>query len=165
MIFQRKSSRAGLACLILSIAVTCDRVSAPCAVEDTPENRSAQVDRYFEAMPPENLWKGMVDNMATRMPDEQRARFVEMVTKQFDAAKLRSIMHDGMEKHFTADEIRAMADFYGSELGKSATAKFGTYMADVMPAVQSEVVAAVRKASSEAEAAEKEKSPAEPPKP
>jgi hypothetical protein len=55
--------------------------------------------------------------------------------------KLRTIMHDGMAKHFTADELRALADFYGSPVGKSATQKFGTYMADVMPAIQTEFTA------------------------
>jgi hypothetical protein len=41
-------------------------------------------------------------------------------------------------KHFTAEEIKTMADFYGSPAGKSAMSKFGDYMADLMAIVQSE---------------------------
>jgi len=44
-----------------------------------------------------------------------------------------------MIKNFTADELKALADFYGSPVGKSAMAKFGNYMADVMPGMMAEV--------------------------
>lgn len=93
----------------------------------------------------------MVANMSSRMPDEQRQRFVDLMTKHLDIAKLNTAMRESMAKHFTAGELRALADFYGSELGKSAMAKFGIYMADVMPTVQSEIMAAVGKAQSEFE--------------
>jgi len=48
-------------------------------------------------------------------------------------------MTDAMVKHFTTDELKALADFYGSPVGKSAMQKFGAYMADVMPAIQAEM--------------------------
>jgi hypothetical protein len=48
-------------------------------------------------------------------------------------------MKDSMIKHFTANELKALADFYGSPVGKSAMLKFGAYMADAMPAIQAEV--------------------------
>ncbi len=142
-------SVAGLAIVILSMAVACDRASAPALVEDTPENRSAQIERYFAAMPPEALVTDMVDNIATRLPDDQRAHFVDLMKKNVDVPKLRSIMQEGMAKNFTAGELSALADFYGSELGKSANEKFGTYMAEVMPAVQAEIVTAVGKVQGE----------------
>jgi hypothetical protein len=159
----------------LALAMACDRMSAPAPLEDTPENRTAQIDRYFEAMPPENLAKDMVTRMAAHIPDDQRTRFVDAMTKQLDVPKLRSIMRDGMAKHFTADEMRALADFYGSELGKSAMAKFGTYMGEVMPAIQAEIMVAVGKVREElapaapapapGAPAEPDKSPAPPAEP
>ena len=48
-------------------------------------------------------------------------------------------MTDAMVKHFTTEELKALADFYGSPVGKSAMQKFGAYMADVMPAIQAEM--------------------------
>ena len=40
----------------------------------------------------------------------------------------------------TVDELNAMPEFYSSTHGASAMRKFGAYMADVMPAVQEEVI-------------------------
>ena len=56
-------------------------------------------------------------------------------------------MKKSLIKHFTADELKALADFYGSPVGKSAMKKFGAYMADVMPAIQTEMMKAQAKAS------------------
>ena len=47
-------------------------------------------------------------------------------------------------KHFTADELNALADFYGSKHGASAMAKFGAYMADVIPPLRTEIQRGMR---------------------
>lgn len=64
------------------------------------------------------------------------------MTKHLDVAALNNLMIDLMVKHFTADELKALADFYGSEIGKGAMNKFGVYMADAMPIIQSEILKA-----------------------
>jgi hypothetical protein len=38
-----------------------------------------------------------------------------------------------------------LADFYGSPVGKSAMQKFGTYMADIMPTMEAEIMKAQAK--------------------
>ncbi len=50
-----------------------------------------------------------------------------------------------MIKTFTADELAALADFYGSPVGISATKKMGAYMAEIMPVMQAEALKAVAK--------------------
>jgi hypothetical protein len=152
---------AGLGSLFAAMALAC-QPSAPAPLEDTPENRSTQIDRYFESTPPEALVKDMLNKMTARMPDQQRTLFVERITKHLDMPKLRTIMHDAMSKNFTADELRALADFYGSPNGKSVMAKFGTYMQEAMPAIQQEFIAAAGKAQSEMQSEMTEK-PAEEP--
>jgi hypothetical protein len=47
-----------------------------------------------------------------------------------------------MAKHFTVDELNALADFYGSREGRSAMKKFGAYMADIMPVIEQEMTKA-----------------------
>jgi hypothetical protein len=47
---------------------------------------------------------------------------------------------------FTAEEIKAMADYYGSPAGKSAMNKSGAYMTDLRPALQTELAKAQAKA-------------------
>ena len=48
-----------------------------------------------------------------------------------------------MLKHFTADELAAIADLYESPVGQSAMSKMAVYMADVMPVIEAEVMRAV----------------------
>ena len=67
------------------------------------------------------------------------------MTTQFDLAALTKASMDAMVKNFTTDELKALADFYGSPIGKSAMQKVGAYMADIMPAVQAEIMKAAAK--------------------
>jgi hypothetical protein len=147
------SAAAGLGSVFAVMALACQPSSTPATLEDTPENRSAQIDRYFVAQPPEAVLKDITEKMSAQMPEEHRVRFVDLMTKQLDVAKISTAMRESMAKHFTADELRALADFYGSEIGRSAMAKFGNYMADVMPTIQTEVMAAVAKVQNEFSAA------------
>ena len=87
----------------------------------------------------------MADKMAANLPPDQREQFKRMMTSQLDIAALTKAMTDAMVKHFTTGELKALADFYGSPIGKSAMQKFGAYMADVMPAMQAEIMKAQAK--------------------
>ena len=112
------------------------------ALDDTPANREKEAERYLKATPPEEMMKDMADKMAMNMPPESRTEFKELMTKYLDIAAMTKAMKDSMVKHFTADELKALADFYGSPIGKSAMTKFGAYMADTMPAIQAEILKA-----------------------
>ncbi len=83
------------------------------------------------------------------LPVEQRQEFKDLLTKNVDIAALEKETKEAMVKHFTADELKALADFYGSLVGKSVMKKFGMYMAEVMPAIQAEMIKAQTKASRE----------------
>ena len=85
--------------------------------------------------------------MAVNVPPEQRQKFKETLTSSLDVDALTKAMTDAMVKHFTTEELKALADFYGSPVGKSAMKKFGSYMADVMPALQAEIMKAQAKAN------------------
>ncbi|MGH8045677.1 MAG: DUF2059 domain-containing protein [Chthoniobacterales bacterium] len=115
------------------------------ALEDTPENRAKEADRYLSATPPAELFADMTANMAKNMPEGQREQFTTMMTKNLDIAALSEAMKQSMIKVFTADELQALANFYSSKEGKSAMKKFGVYMADVMPVMQSEIQKAFQK--------------------
>ena len=84
----------------------------------------------------------MTDKMAANIPADQRDKFKKLMTTEVDVAALTKAMTDAMVKNFTTDELKALADFYGSPVGKSAMQKFGTYMADVMPVMQAEIMKA-----------------------
>jgi len=89
----------------------------------------------------------MADKMAANLPPDQRDQFKRMMTADLDIAALSKAMTDAMVKHFTTEEIKALADFYGSPVGKSAMQKFRAYMTDLMPAIQAELLKAQAKIS------------------
>jgi hypothetical protein len=112
---------------------------------DTPETRRHEAERYLQATPPKALFEDIADKMAANLPPDQRDQFKRMMTTQLDIAALTKAMTDAMVKHFTTEELKALADFYGSAVGKSAMQKFGAYMADVMPTMQAEIMKAQAK--------------------
>jgi hypothetical protein len=124
---------------IFTLFVSCAfALSAP----DTPETRRREAERYLQATPPKALFEDMADKMTANLPPDQREQFKRMMTSQLDMAALTKAMTDSMVKHFTTEELKALADFYGSPVGKSAMQKFGAYMADIMPTMQSEIMKA-----------------------
>ena len=112
---------------------------------DTPETRRREAERYLQVSPPKALFEDMADKMAANLPEDQRDQFKNVMTTQVDIAALSKAMTDAMVKNFTTEELKALADFYGSPVGKSAMQKFGTYMADIMPVLQAEIIKASAK--------------------
>src|SRR2546429_5640023 len=104
------------------------------AAGDTPETRRHEAERYLQATPAKALFEDMADKMAANLPPDQREQFKRVMTTQLDIAALSKAMIDAMVKTFTTDELKALADFYGSPVGKSPIQKIGTYMAHIMPA-------------------------------
>ena len=120
------------------------------ALEDTKANREQQAARYLLATPPKEVIDDMADQMAKTMQPDERAAF-KSILGLIDMEAVTTIMKQAMIKNYTADELKALADFYGSPAGRSATKKQGSYMVDVMPRIQEEVVKAVSKASDAAQ--------------
>jgi hypothetical protein len=131
-----------IAILFCAIDV-CSLTAQPAA--DTPENRRKEAVRYLQATPPKDLFADVADKMAVNVPPAERQKFKDTLTSSLDVDALTKAMTDAMVKHFTTEELKALADFYGSPVGKSAMKKFGAYMADVMPALQSEIMKAQSK--------------------
>lgn len=138
-------SFARLICLSLLIGYP---VSA-FALDDTPQNRAKEAARYMQAVPPDSAATGMMETIALGLPGKQQKTFTAAMQKNLDAAAIKSAAQAGLVKVFTADELKAMADFYSSPAGKSAMAKMSDYMAESMPAISKAVDAAVTKAEKE----------------
>jgi len=109
------------------------------ALDDTPENRAAEADYYLRVVPPQVLMNEMTTKIAATLPENQREIFITLMAKNLDIKELAGLMRDSMIKNFSADELKALADFYGSPVGKSAMSKMGNYMADAMPRLLAEL--------------------------
>jgi hypothetical protein len=136
--------------LLFTVVLLFGAISAPLladSIADTPENRRHQAERYLQATPPKVLFEDMAKKMAMNLPPADRDKFIQLFTSQLDIAALTKAMTDAIVKHFTAEEIKALADFYGSPVGKSAMSKFGDYMAELMPVMQAEIAKAQAKAN------------------
>lgn len=110
------------------------------AIEDTPENRLRQAQRYLETAPPKEMFADIAEHAAKNALPEHRNLIRAAFTKHLDIEAITKATIEAMVKHFTADELSALADFYGSPVGKSAMKKLGAYMADLMPTIQGEVL-------------------------
>ncbi|MBN1958361.1 MAG: DUF2059 domain-containing protein [Desulfuromonadales bacterium] len=119
------------------------------AMENSLSNREIQAERYLEATPPKMLFTDMADKVAYNLPPEDRQTFKDLLTKHLDVNALTYAIKTAMVNNFTADELSALADFYGSDVGKSAMSKFGNYMAEVMPSIEAEMTKAYAKVSRE----------------
>jgi len=141
----RYQSRTMKQKLLLLFVLTFFAWSPVFSAPDTPETRRREAERYLQVSPPKALFEDMADKIAANLPPDQREQFKRMMTADLDIAALSKAMTDAMVKHFTTDELKALADFYGSPVGKSAMQKFGTYMADIMPVMQAEIMKAAAK--------------------
>ena len=131
----------------LAVLTLCTSSTFVFGATDTPETRRREAERYLQATPPKAMFEDMADKMAANLPPAERDKFKQMLTSQLDIQALTKAMTDAMIKHFTTDELKALADFYGSPVGKSAMQKFGAYMADLMPMMQAEIMKAQAKAN------------------
>ena len=139
--------------LFAAISISCLAFALPVlALEDTPENRAAQADHYLQAVPAQTLINDMSEKMAATLPEDQRHIFITLMTKNLDMNAVTNLMRTAMIKNFSADELKAIADFYGSPVGKSAMTKFGNYMADAMGPLKVELGKAVAKTQEEMKA-------------
>jgi len=114
-------------------------------VADSPANRLAAAQRYLKAAPPMEMVGETLNQLASQIPEERREEFKKALTQVVISERIEKITLDAITKHFTVREIDALAAFYGSAEGRSITKKFTAYMADVMPAIQKELVDVIDK--------------------
>jgi hypothetical protein len=143
----RYQSRTMKQKLVVLLILTLSAGSPVFSATDTPETRRKEAERYLQVSPPKALFEDMADKMAANIPADQREQFKKVMTTDVDIPALSKAMIDAMVKNFTTDELKALADFYGSPVGKSAMQKFGAYMADIMPVVQAEIMKGASKMS------------------
>jgi len=131
--------------LLFVLSVLAFSTLSPVLGVDTPETQRHEAERYVQANPPKAVFADMADKMAANLSPDQREQFKRIMTTELDVVALTKAMTDAMVKNFTTEELKALADFYGSPVGKSAMQKFGAYMAEIMPVMQAEIMKASAK--------------------
>jgi hypothetical protein len=146
-----RPARVGLAWLTLCLAAVCITAPPALALENTSINRRDQAERYIQAMPISAVLQTSLVRVSSLMPPEHREPFFAYAQRTIDQGRIRAAVFKALTETFTAEELKAMADFFGSPVGQSAARKMGLYtqrvMVPVMTAVQE---AATRYASQKA---------------
>jgi hypothetical protein len=136
-------SRIAWGMVLFCVAAWGQTPAPPRAVADPPANRLEAARRYLKAVPPLELVKETVDQLAQKVPEDRREEFRKVLAQMVHSEHIEKITLDAIVKHFTVKEINALAAFYGSPEGRSISKKFNAYMADVMPAIQQELAGAM----------------------
>lgn len=133
---MRRRLRAPVLAALLLVAVP---ASAAWALSDTPANRRAQAERYEAVMPVRDALETSTLRVARMLPREHRQGFIDFAMVHLDHDAIRSTVMVVLTETFTADELRAMADFFGSPVGRSVAGKMGLYTERVMPLMMMKV--------------------------
>ena len=119
--------------------------TAPGALaQDSLERRQTAADRYLRIVPVARMLDDTFVEIAKQLPPDQRAQFIAQMKVAVRADMIERVSRQSMVKTFTADEINALADFYGSRNGASVMRKFGLYMGEVLPVLQQEIQQAMQ---------------------
>ena len=114
---------------------------------DSKANRFREAARYLKALPPAEFVGDMIFNMAQNLPLSQRKEFIGKMTQNFDFDAVGKVTMESLVRHLTAEELAALADFYGSPVGKSAMKKITVCMGEMSPHVELELQKAFLKTS------------------
>src|SRR5215475_11640340 len=122
-----------LICLMGIGAARCGEIA------DSPEARVAAAKRYYEVSDFPRLIDATIRASAAARDPQHVDEVVQLMSRHLNVDALAHIMLNAMVKDFTAEELNALADFYGSSVGKSAMSKFPNYLSDAMPQLMAEI--------------------------
>ena len=129
---------------LAALAAFVSLAGAGTLAQDTTEARQAAADRYLQAVPMAKMLDDSFAEISKTIPPDQRAQFIADIKSVVRVDFLQALTRESMVKTFTADELNALADFYGSVHGASAMQKFGAYVGRVMPAIQAEMMRGIQ---------------------
>ncbi len=130
--------------LLIALLLSFSTLSFASEIPDTPANRKIAAERYMTVVSMENMMSDVITQSAKNIPEQQRSRFINLMTQYVRLDVLKRQALSSMIKHFSVKELNALADFYGSPEGQSAVKKLGVFMADVTPLIQQEIFRAAK---------------------
>jgi hypothetical protein len=132
---RRRAPVLMLAALLLAAAPA----PAALALTDTPSNRRTQAERYEAVMSVRDALETSTLRVARMLPREHRQGFIDFAMVHLDHDSIRATVLVVLTETFTANELQAMADFFGSPVGRSVAGKMGVYTERVMPLMMMKV--------------------------
>jgi len=118
-------------------------------ISDSSEARLAAAKRYSALVPMTEMIDKSINELTQRIPPDKRDEFSQHMKKLIRAEFLEKLAIESMVKVFTTEELNALADFYGSKVGRAIMGKFEVFMAEIMPAMQQEIMRALQELQQE----------------
>lgn len=122
--------------LLLSFApVAAYAQDGPEAEAETPvsKERLALAEKMHEIWPIRVRMERALDGVAENFPEERRTEIRATMRRSIQWSVLEDESIKAMADIFTEEELQAMIDFYGSETGRSISAKTGDYEMALRP--------------------------------
>jgi hypothetical protein len=116
-------------------------------LDDTASNRRQEADRHFSKNPLGENLKLTVDQLSQALPTALRERFKNQMIANIDIAGLEGGIKEAMVKHFTTEEIRALADSDAPSVNRFAEKQVEAYEFEVMLAFRKTMNASLAKTS------------------
>jgi len=126
-------------CVISGLVVSIAGLSACSENSDSPEQRKQAARQYLQVTSVNTIVEAGIFEFASSVPAEQRALLVEKIRTNISKDVIEEIAVEALAKVFTTNELDALTEFYGSEVGKTAVNKFGAYSAEVMPHIRKQI--------------------------
>lgn len=117
---------------------------AAATAEPTTPEKIAAAKRYLGTVNVKSLFEGTFQAIKERLPEEEAKDIVDNMAKEIKYDEVERIIRETIVNYFTTEELNALADFYGSDIGRSVTKKFPDYFSEVNTAVQLEAQRAFR---------------------
>lgn len=114
-------------------------LSAPVFAQEEPvlepafEARLELAEKMHDIWPVRPKVEDALNIAAESFPEIERAGFKARMRKAIKYDQLEEESIEAMAKIYTAEELQAMIDFYGSKEGRAVSAKTGEYMAALRP--------------------------------
>ncbi len=106
---------------------------------DTRKNRLEAANYYLSVAPSRDMLTETLREMSKQMTKEEREAFVKIIEENIRLNIFDETIILALDKHFTADEIYAWADFYNTEKGHAIMKKIPAYSSEILPPIQDEM--------------------------
>ena len=137
---RRAAARCAAAALgaVLAFAACAKRPAAPSAAEPNEETRLAARE-YVRAVPIRETLQEAVLQMAADRGVADTGAWARTVLSEVRIPVLEQATGDALARHFTAAEIRALAEFNARPEARGIQRKMPAYLADVSPVIGAEL--------------------------
>lgn len=131
---MKKAIYVVLGLIVMSFAAT--QSSAEQLSQDALNERRVLAQDFFDIRPVSEMANNAIASLSLSRPEQERALFIRRMRVNMDYSVIEAEMIEALIKIYTAEEIKAMNDFYGSDLGKSIQDKQGSFQQSITPILQ-----------------------------